>query len=134
MAARSDIPDEGQIDFPIVYTNARAGWASSEPGVEGTDLRPLLDLLVASVPAPEYREGAALQALVTNLDASPYVGRLAICRVHNGVLRRGRQAGPVPPPANSSTGVAPAIRRTRCGTGAGCRCRWRCCRRGRLPR
>src|SRR4051795_1163344 len=81
--------DEEQIDFPIVYTNARAGWAATEPGVEGTDLRPLLDLLVESVPAPEYREGAGLQALVTNLDASPYVGRLAICRVHNGVLRRG---------------------------------------------
>src|SRR5215212_5998441 len=79
-------PDEEQIDFPIVYTNARAGWASTEPGVAGTDLRPLLDLLVASVPAPEYRDGAGLQALVTNLDASPYVGRLAICRVHNGVL------------------------------------------------
>ena len=81
--------DEEQIDFPIVYTNARAGWASTEPGQEGTDLRPLLDLLVAQVPAPEYEDGAALQALVTNLDASPYVGRLAICRVHNGVLRKG---------------------------------------------
>jgi GTP-binding protein len=81
--------DEEQIEFPIVYTNARAGWAALEAGVEGSDLRPLLDLLVARVPAPEYREGAALQALVTNLDASPYVGRLAICRVHNGVLRRG---------------------------------------------
>jgi GTP-binding protein TypA/BipA len=81
--------DEEQIDFPIVYTNARAGWASTEPGHEGTDLRPLLDLLVAQVPAPEYEDGADLQALVTNLDASPYVGRLAICRVHNGVLRKG---------------------------------------------
>ena len=81
--------DEEQIDFPIVYTNARAGWAATEPGVEGTDLRPLLDLLVETVPAPSYDEGAGLQALVTNLDASPYVGRLAICRVHNGVLRRG---------------------------------------------
>jgi GTP-binding protein len=81
--------DEEQIEFPIVYTNARAGWASTEPGEEGSDLRPLLDLLVAQVPAPSYEEGAGLQALVTNLDASPYVGRLAICRVHNGVLRKG---------------------------------------------
>jgi GTP-binding protein len=81
--------DDEQIDFPIVYTNAKAGWASTEAGVEGSDLRPLLDLLVASVPAPEYTDGAGLQALVTNLDASPYVGRLAICRVHNGVLRKG---------------------------------------------
>ncbi len=81
--------DEEQIEFPIVYTNAKAGWASTEAGQEGSDLRPLLDLLVAHVPPPEYEEGRALQALVTNLDASPYVGRLAICRVHNGVLRKG---------------------------------------------
>src|SRR6187455_1467298 len=80
--------DEEQIEFPIVYTNAKKGCASTEAGQEGTDLRPLLDLLVARVPAPEYEEGHGLQALVTNLDASPYVGRLAICRVHNGVLRK----------------------------------------------
>src|SRR4051812_8263627 len=81
--------DEEQIEFPIVYTNARAGWASLSPEVSGDDLRPLLDLLVSRVPAPSYVSDAPLQALVTNLDASPYVGRLAICRVHNGVLRRG---------------------------------------------
>jgi GTP-binding protein len=81
--------DESQIEFPIVYTNARAGWASADASVEGTDLRPLFDLLLEHVPAPEYEEGHGLQALVTNLDASPYVGRLALCRVHNGVLRRG---------------------------------------------
>ncbi len=80
--------NEEQIEFPIVYTNAKKGWASVEAGQEGTDLRPLLDLLVERVPAPEYEKGHGLQALVTNLDASPYVGRLAICRVHNGVLRR----------------------------------------------
>jgi GTP-binding protein len=84
--------DEGQIDFPIVYTNAKAGRASLEPGDEGADLRPLLDLLVEHVPAPEYEEGHPLQALVTNLDASPYVGRLALCRIHNGVLRKGAVA------------------------------------------
>jgi GTP-binding protein len=81
--------DEGQIDFPIVYTNAKAGWASTEPGLEGANLKPLLDLLVQTVPAPEYEEGHGLQALVTNLDASPYVGRLALCRVQNGVLKKG---------------------------------------------
>ena len=81
--------DESQIEFPIVYTNARAGWAATEPGEEGGDLRPLFELLVGEVPAPEYEEGHPLQALVTNLDASPYVGRLALCRVHNGTLRRG---------------------------------------------
>jgi GTP-binding protein len=81
--------DEEQIEFPIVYTNAKAGWASADDGQEGTDLRPLLDLLLARVPAPEYDDDHGLQALVTNLDASPYLGRLAVCRVHNGVLRRG---------------------------------------------
>jgi GTP-binding protein len=80
--------DEEQIEFPIVYTNAKQGWASTEAGQVGSDLKPLFDLLVARVPAPEHEDGG-LQALVTNLDASPYVGRLAICRVHRGVLRKG---------------------------------------------
>ncbi|MEA2427594.1 MAG: GTP-binding protein, partial [Thermoleophilaceae bacterium] len=84
--------DEEQIEFPIVYTNARAGWASTEQGVDGSDLQPLFDLLVKRVPPPEYEEGQGLQALVTNLDASPYVGRLALCRVHNGTLRKGAVA------------------------------------------
>src|SRR6201996_2214810 len=79
--------DESQIEFPIVYTNARAGRASLDPGTEGTDLAPLLDLLLEHVPAPPYEEGAPLQAHVTNLDASPYVGRLAICRVRAGEIR-----------------------------------------------
>jgi GTP-binding protein TypA/BipA len=80
---------EDQIEFPIVYTNARAGWASLTEGEEGTDLRPLMDLLVEHIPAPSYEEGHPLQAHVTNLDASAYVGRLAICRVRNGTIRRG---------------------------------------------
>src|SRR6201997_5349576 len=73
--------DESQIDFPIVYTNARGGWASLEEGQEGTDLQPLLELLIDHIPAPEYDPDHPLQAHVTNLDASPYVGRLAICRI-----------------------------------------------------
>jgi GTP-binding protein len=80
---------EEQIEFPIVYTNARAGWAALEQGDEGTDLKPLMDLLVEHIPAPAYEEGHPLQAHVTNLDASPYLGRLAICRVRNGTIRRG---------------------------------------------
>ena len=80
---------EDQIEFPIVYTNARAGWASLTEGDEGTDLQPLMDLLVEHIPAPAYDEGHPLQAHVTNLDASPYVGRLAICRVRNGTIRKG---------------------------------------------
>src|SRR5256885_2212531 len=82
--------DEDQIEFPILYTNARAGWASTEEGVDGTDLRPLFELIQSTVPAPTYSDGAPLQALVTNLDASPYVGRLALCRVHEGTIRRGQ--------------------------------------------
>ena len=88
--------DEHQIDFPVVYCNAKAGQASLDPDTPGTDLRPLLDLLVQTIPAPTYEEGHPLQAQVTNLDASPYVGRLAICRVHQGTLRRRRDGGVVP--------------------------------------
>jgi GTP-binding protein len=85
--------DESQIDFPIIYTNARAGWASLEQGVEGTDLAPLVELIVARFPAPEYDPEHPFQAHVTNLDASPYVGRLAICRIRQGVIRRGETIG-----------------------------------------
>ena len=84
--------NEEQIDFPIVYTNARAGWASTDADVEGSDLKPLFELLLDRIPAPEYTPGAPLQALVTNLDASPYVGRLALCRVHEGTLAKGQTA------------------------------------------
>jgi GTP-binding protein len=83
--------DSDQIDFPIVYTNAKAGWAALEEGVEGENLSPLLDLMLEKIPAPEYEEDAPLQAHVTNLDASPYVGRLAICRVRQGNIRSGQQ-------------------------------------------
>jgi GTP-binding protein len=81
--------DESQIVFPVLFSNARAGWASTDRAVPGTSLIPLFDAIVKSIPAPSYEEGHPLQALVTNLDASAYVGRLAICRVHNGWLRRG---------------------------------------------
>ncbi|MHB1810613.1 MAG: translational GTPase TypA [Solirubrobacteraceae bacterium] len=88
--------DESQIDFPIVYSNARAGRATlhydaAKPQEQGENLLPLLDLLLEHIPAPTYQEGHPLQALVTNLDASPYVGRLAICRVRNGEIRKGQQ-------------------------------------------
>ncbi len=83
--------DSEQIDFPIVYTNAKAGWAALEEGVEGKDLSPLMDLMLEKIPAPQYDPDHPLQAHVTNLDASPYVGRLALCRVHNGTIRSGQQ-------------------------------------------
>ena len=83
--------DERQIEFPIVYANARAGRASLDPADEGSDLKPLFETLLDAIPAPSYEEGHPLQALVTNLDASPYVGRLALCRVLQGSIRRGQQ-------------------------------------------
>jgi GTP-binding protein len=85
--------DESQIEFPIVYCNARAGRASLAPDPDSLepDLRPLLDLVLEYIPAPTYDDDHPLQALVTNLDASAYVGRLAICRVVEGTIRRGQQ-------------------------------------------
>ena len=85
---------EDQLDFPIMYCVSREGKASLERPADGAGLpdgtlRPLLDLLVERIPAPSYDPDVPLQALVTNLDASPYVGRLALCRVRSGTLRRG---------------------------------------------
>jgi len=109
--------DSEQIDFPIVYTNARAGWASLEEGVEGTDLSPLLEMMLEKIPAPEYDPDHPLQAHVTNLDASPYVGRLALCRVRHGTIRAGqriawcRADGSVEPAAVSELYVTEALDR-----------------------
>ena len=83
--------DERQIEFPIVYCNARAGLASLDPAESGADLEPLFQVLFDHIPVPSFEDGHPMQALVTNLDASPYVGRLALCRVKNGVIRRGQQ-------------------------------------------
>jgi GTP-binding protein len=88
--------DLDQLDFPIVYCVARQGRASLDRPADGAGLpdgatlKPLLDLLIEHIPAPTYDPQAPLQALVTNLDASPYVGRLALCRVRSGVLHKGR--------------------------------------------
>ena len=83
--------DESQIEFPIVYANARAGQAGLKPDELADDLKPLVDTLLATVPAPAYDPDHPLQALVTNLDASPYVGRLALCRIHHGTIKKGQQ-------------------------------------------
>lgn len=81
---------EDQIEFPVVYTNAKAGTATLDLAQPGENLQPLLDLLVETIPAPSYDPDMPLQAHVTNLDASLFVGRLAICRVHNGTIRKGK--------------------------------------------
>ncbi len=83
--------DEKQIDFPIVYTNGRAGTASLTADSQGEDLSVLFDVLRDTIPAPSYTEGAPLQALVTNLAADSYLGRLAVCRVHEGTIHKGEQ-------------------------------------------
>jgi GTP-binding protein len=87
--------DEHQIEFPIVYCQAKTGQASLNRPADGTspdspDLEPLFQVLRDTIPAPTYDETAPLQAHVTNLDASPYLGRLALCRVHNGELKKGQ--------------------------------------------
>ena len=83
--------DEHQIDFPILYACARDGWAITTKGEVVTDLKPMFAAITESIPAPEYEDDAPLQALVCNLDASPYMGRLAICRVISGTLKKGQQ-------------------------------------------
>ena len=82
--------DEHQIEFPILYCDARAGRCGEDPERLEDDLEPLFRLLHDRIPAPTYEEGHPLQALVANLDASPYLGRLALCRVRNGTIRRGQ--------------------------------------------
>jgi GTP-binding protein len=87
--------DEQQIEFPIVYASAKAGRASLQRPHDGDmpdspDLRPLFATILSAIPAPSYDEHAPLQAHVTNLDASPYLGRLALCRVHNGRIAKGQ--------------------------------------------
>ncbi|WP_169947621.1 translational GTPase TypA [Microbispora sp. H11081] len=87
---------EEQIDFPIVYASAKAGRASLARPADGgmpdsTDLEPLFDTIKSTIPAPVYDPSAPLQAHVTNLDASSYLGRIALCRVHQGTIRKGQQ-------------------------------------------
>lgn len=88
--------DQTALDFPVVYASARTGRASLEQPKDGAmpdspNLEPLFETILEHVPAPTYTEGAPLQAHVTNLDASPFLGRLALLRVHEGTLRKGQQ-------------------------------------------
>jgi GTP-binding protein len=83
--------DADQLDFPIIYSSGRAGWATTVENEVGVDLTPLFEVILSTVPAPAVTPGAPLQAWVTNLDASPYLGRLALCRVVEGEIRRNQQ-------------------------------------------
>jgi GTP-binding protein len=87
---------EEQIDFPIIYTSAKAGRASLTRPENGgmpaeENLEPLFKTLLETIPAPKYDPAMPLQVHVTNLDASPYLGRLALCRVHQGTIKKGQQ-------------------------------------------
>jgi len=87
--------NEDQIEFPIVYASAKAGRASLERPADGgmpkeENLDVLFDTIFSAIPAPQYHEGAPLQAHVTNLDSSPFLGRLALCRVREGVIKKGQ--------------------------------------------
>jgi GTP-binding protein len=79
-----------QIEFPIVYTDARAGTATLDLEVPGENLIPLFETLTETIPAPVYESSHPLQAWVTNLDSNPYVGRLAVCRVRHGEIKKGQ--------------------------------------------
>ncbi|MGL5829871.1 MAG: GTP-binding protein, partial [Angustibacter sp.] len=87
---------EDQIDFPIVYASARSGRASLNRPEDGgqpdsPDLEPLFRTILGTVPAPEHDPEHPLQAHVTNLDASAFLGRIALCRIHHGIVRKGQQ-------------------------------------------
>jgi GTP-binding protein len=87
--------EEEQLDFPILYTNAKAGLASTEPDGGFENLRPLFDMIISHMPAPVYDESEPLQVLVTNIDYDDYTGRLAIGRVFAGSVSQGQTVGVV---------------------------------------
>src|SRR5262247_3467651 len=80
---------EEQLEFPVLYTNAKIGTATPDPALRGVDLRPLFDAIVAHVPPPRGDSEAPLQLLVANLDSSDYVGRIAVGRIFNGRVKIG---------------------------------------------
>ena len=84
---------EEQLDFPVLYTNAKAGTASTSVAQAGGDLSPLFEAIVRTIPPPGGEAAAVLQVLVANLDYSDYLGRIAIARVFNGTLKTGEQVG-----------------------------------------
>jgi GTP-binding protein len=109
--------DEHQIEFPVVYTNAKAATATRDLATPGTDLRPLLDLLVEVTPPPSYTPDHPLQLLVTNLAANDYVGRMAVGRVVNGTIRVGQRISVVrEEPDDTSGAVEPGRTVTLAGT------------------
>jgi GTP-binding protein len=101
-----------QIEFPVVYTNARLGTATADLAVPGTDLRPLLDLLIKVTPPPTFTPGHPLQLLVTNLSANEYVGRMAVGRIWNGSIKLGQRLTVVRADEGSTDGTVEPGRTT----------------------
>jgi GTP-binding protein len=97
--------DDHQIEFPVVYTNAKLGTATHDLATPGTDLKPLLDLLVKVTPPPRHEPGHPLQLLVTNLSANDYVGRMAIGRIWNGSISVGQRITVVREEADDTAGA-----------------------------
>jgi len=109
--------DDDQIDFPILYTNAKAGTATRDLATPGTDLTPLFETLIDVTPAPRFEPGHPLQLLVTNLSANDYVGRMAVGRIRNGTLRIGQRIAVVREEADDTAGfVEPGRTVTLTGT------------------
>jgi GTP-binding protein len=97
--------DDDQIDFPVVYTNAKTGTATRDLAQPGTDLKPLFDVLIEVTPAPRFVPGHPLQLLVTNLTANEYVGRMAVGRIRNGTIRMGQRVTVVREDADDTSGA-----------------------------
>ena len=96
--------DDDQIDFPVVYTNAKLGTATKDLAEPGVDLKPLLDVLAEVTPPPRHEPGHPLQLLVTNLTANEYVGRMAVGRIRNGTIRMGQRITVVREEADDTAG------------------------------
>ncbi|WP_029068606.1 translational GTPase TypA [Jonesia quinghaiensis] len=96
LSEEMDLDLESVLDVPVVYAAAKVGRASTEQPADGTvpdneNLEPLFKTIIDKIPAPTYEDDIPLQAHVTNLDASPFLGRLALLRIHNGTIRKGQQ-------------------------------------------
>ena len=105
--------DDSALDIPTIYAIGREGKAGPEPDQLGDDLKPLFDMLIKEVPAPSYDPAAPLQALVTNLDASPYLGRIALLRIVNGEITKGQQVAWMHESADGEGDGTPEITRAK---------------------
>ncbi|MEG2414248.1 MAG: translational GTPase TypA [Clostridia bacterium] len=83
--------NDNQLDFKVVYASGKHGWATSELGVVGTNMEPLLDAILSEIPAPEGDDKDSLQAIVCNIDYDEYVGRIGICKIVRGQIKDGQQ-------------------------------------------